>query len=56
MATKIAAAHNRIFKNMFVCKACGQKMRSESVRVIAKKIICRRCGKKTFRPIKSKKK
>ncbi len=50
MATK------RLFKNVFVCKACGQKMRSEPVRVISKKIICRKCGKKSFRPIKSKKK
>lgn len=53
---KIIASHNRIFKNVFVCKACGQKMRTDSVRVIAKKVACRRCGKKIFRPIKSKKK
>lgn len=56
MATKIAAAQNRLFKNVFVCKACGQKMKSDALKVIAKKISCRRCGKHNFRPIKSKKK
>ena len=56
MATKIAAAHGRLFKNVFVCKNCGQKIRTEALRVIAKTVKCRRCQKKSFRPIKSKKK
>jgi len=56
MGTKIPAAQARLYKNVFVCKSCGQKMRTDSLRVIAKKIKCRRCGKKDFRPIKSKKK
>jgi hypothetical protein len=56
MATKIAVAHTRLFRNIFVCKNCGQKIRTEPLRVINKTIKCRRCQKKSFRPIKSKKK
>ena len=56
MATKIAAAHTRLFKYMFVCKGCGQKTRTEALKVIEKKVRCRRCGKKNFRAAKSKKK
>ncbi|NCN98807.1 hypothetical protein GW923_01335 [Candidatus Pacearchaeota archaeon] len=56
MATKIPTAQNRMFKNVFVCKNCGQKIRTDSVRVIAQKVKCRRCDKKVFRPKKTKKK
>lgn len=56
MATKLPAAHTRMFKNIFVCKDCSQKMRTEAIRIIEKKVSCRKCGGKNFRPIKSKKK
>ena len=56
MATKIPAAQARLFKNIFVCKKCGQKVRADSVKIIDKKIKCRRCDSKAFRPMKSKKK
>ena len=56
MATTLAAAKNRLFRNVFVCKNCGQKMKANSLKVIARKIKCRRCRKHNFRPIKSKKK
>ncbi len=56
MATSIPAAKNRLFKNIFICKSCGQKMRTDSIRVIEKTVRCRRCGKKSFRAAKSKKK
>ncbi|NCO11026.1 hypothetical protein GW924_00260 [Candidatus Pacearchaeota archaeon] len=56
MGTKIPAAQTRMFKNVFVCKDCGQKMKTDSVRVIAGKVRCRRCGKNAFRPKKAKKK
>lgn len=56
MATKIPAAHARLFKNIFVCKNCGQKMRTTSLKIIAKSVKCRRCEKRNFRPIKTKKK
>lgn len=53
---KIIASHNRLFKNVFVCKSCGQKMRTSPLKVIAKSVKCRRCNKHNFRVIKSKKK
>ena len=56
MATKIPAAQARLFKNVFVCKSCGQKMKADPLKIINKNIKCRRCQKKNFRPIKSKKK
>lgn len=56
MGTKIPAAQTRMFKNIFVCKACGQKMRTDSIKVISKTITCRRCGKHNFRPMRAKKK
>lgn len=56
MATKIPAAQKRLFKNVFVCKNCGQKMKTDPMKVIAKTVKCRKCSKHNFRPIKSKKK
>lgn len=56
MTTKIPAAHNRLYKNIFVCKSCGQKIKTDALKVIAKTVKCRRCQKHNFRPIKSKKK
>lgn len=53
---KIVASHNRLFKNVFVCKNCGQKMKTDALKVISKTISCRRCGKHSFRAVKSKKK
>jgi hypothetical protein len=53
---KIIASQNRLFKNVFVCKGCGQKMKTSSLKVIAKTVKCRRCNKHNFRAIKSKKK
>ncbi|MEK6915699.1 MAG: hypothetical protein AABW89_04130 [Nanoarchaeota archaeon] len=55
MATKLPAAQMRLFRNMFVCKNCGQKMRSESLKVISKKIRCRKCGRHSFRTLRMKK-
>ena len=56
MATKIPATHARLFKNVFVCKDCGQKMRAEPLKIINKQVKCRRCGKYVFRAVKTKKK
>lgn len=55
MGTKLPAAMTRLYRNMFVCKNCGQKMRSESLKVISKTITCRRCGKHNFRTVSIKK-
>jgi ribosomal protein L40E len=55
MGTKLPAAQKRLFRNVFVCKNCGQKKRTDSLKVISKAVICRRCGKKSFRPVSMKK-
>jgi DNA-directed RNA polymerase subunit RPC12/RpoP len=54
MATKIQAAQERLFHNVFVCKDCGKKVRSDPVRILAGKVRCPRCGKRAFRTIRKK--
>ena len=51
---KIPEATNRLFKNIFVCKSCSAKIRSEQLKILAGKVKCRKCGRKSFRPIKKK--
>ena len=54
MATKIPAAQQRLFKNVFVCKNCGSKIRADPRKIIEGEIKCRRCKKRAFRAIKKK--
>ncbi len=54
MATKIIEAQNRLFKNIFVCKNCKAKIRSDSQRILKGKVKCRKCKCTRFRPIKKK--
>lgn len=54
MATKIPAAQKRLFKNLFFCKNCKQKIRVDPSKILAGKIKCRRCNSKEFRPAKKK--
>ena len=51
---KIAATQARLFKNIFVCKDCKSKIRSDSLRVISGKAKCRKCGSHALRPIRRK--
>jgi len=51
---KIPEAQNRLFKNIFVCKNCKTKIRSDIQKILKGKVQCRKCGKKAFRPIKKK--
>jgi predicted Zn finger-like uncharacterized protein len=51
---KIPEATNRLFKNIFVCKNCKSKIRSEPLKILGGKVKCRKCGKKEFRPLKRK--
>ena len=51
---KIPEAANRLFKNIFVCKNCQSKIRSESQKILKGKVKCRKCKKKSFRPLKKK--
>ena len=54
MAAKIPEAQNRLFENVFVCKKCQSKIRTEPLKVLTGKVKCRKCGGKAFRPLKKK--
>ena len=51
---KIPEAQNRLFKNVFVCKKCHTKIRSDPQKILKGKVKCRKCGKKAFRPFRKK--
>ncbi len=51
---KIPEATNRLFKNIFVCKECHSKVRSDPQRILKGKVKCRKCDRKKFRPLKKK--
>jgi hypothetical protein len=54
MATKLPAAQNRLFRNVFICKKCSQKMKIEPLKVLSGKVSCRKCKGKDFRTIRKK--
>jgi len=54
MATKIPAAQARMFKNAFVCKNCGSRVRADARKIIEGKVKCRKCNKRAFRTIRKK--
>ena len=54
MAAKIPVAQKRMFQNVFICKKCGKKIRSQPVRIIAGKVKCGKCNSRVFRAIKKK--
>ena len=54
MATKIPAAQKRMFQDVFVCKDCSRKIRTQAFRVISRKVSCRKCGGHSFRQIRRK--
>ncbi|MBS3108680.1 hypothetical protein J4409_02310 [Candidatus Woesearchaeota archaeon] len=51
---KFPEAVARLHHNVFVCKKCKAKMRTQMARILQKSVACRKCGSKVFRPIKSK--
>ncbi|MEK6906866.1 MAG: hypothetical protein AABW81_04570 [Nanoarchaeota archaeon] len=51
---KIQEAHNRLFKNVFVCKRCHAKMRVDAQKIIKGKVKCRKCKRSAFRPLRKK--
>ncbi len=54
MATKIPAAQKRMFGDVYVCKKCSKKIRSQATRVVAGKVKCPRCGSRAFRQVRKK--
>lgn len=51
---KIQEAQDRLFKNVFICKKCGTKMRTEPQKILKGKVKCRKCKSREFRPLKKK--
>jgi len=54
MATKIPAAQNRLFKNVFICKNCNHKVRIEPLKILSGKVKCPKCKGRDFRTIRKK--
>jgi len=51
---KIPEAQNRLFKNVFVCRNCQTKARSDPQKILKGKVRCRKCKKRRFRPVRKK--
>lgn len=51
---KIIEATNRMYRNVFVCKACHAKMRANPQKILKGNVKCRKCGKRAFRPLNKK--
>lgn len=51
---KIPEAQKRMFLNVFVCKNCHTKVRSDPRKIIEGKVKCRKCQKRAFRTVKKK--
>ena len=54
MATKIPAAMDRLFKNIFICKNCSARIRADPKKIAEKSVRCRRCKKSVFRTTRKK--
>lgn len=54
MATKIPVAQTRMFNNVFICRNCNKRIRTQAVRVLSGKLKCVRCNGRAFRPVKKK--
>jgi len=54
MATKIPVAQKRMFQNVFVCRKCKKKIRTQPVKISAGKVKCPRCDRRVFRAIRKK--
>ncbi len=46
----------RLFKNVFVCKICGHKIKADPLKVSKGLIKCRNCKRKVLKPKRMKKK
>ncbi|MBU2616209.1 MAG: hypothetical protein KKB79_00975 [Nanoarchaeota archaeon] len=51
---KIPEAQARMFKDVFVCKNCQTKIKSNSQKILKGKVRCRKCLKQAFRPLRKK--
>ncbi|MBU0953544.1 MAG: 50S ribosomal protein L40e [Nanoarchaeota archaeon] len=53
---KFPDAEQRLFQRVFVCRACGAKLRADPPKVKSGKVKCRKCHKRELRPIHKDKK
>jgi|TARA_B100001964_G_C14250886_1_gene609890 formylmethanofuran dehydrogenase subunit E len=51
---KFPESHARKFLNVFVCKKCSTKIRSQNMKIIQGRVKCRRCQGKKFRAVRKK--
>jgi ribosomal protein L40E len=51
---KIIEAQNRMFKNVFVCKRCSSKIKSNPTKILEGRVKCRKCKSSSFRPLRRK--
>ena len=51
---KFPEAQLRLFKNIFICKRCKSKIRTQSLKVLEKKVTCRKCKYHELRPLRKK--
>jgi len=54
MAAKIPEAQKRLFKNVYVCKKCQNKIKTSPLKVLEGKAKCRKCTSRELRPLKKK--
>lgn len=50
------ATVKRVYERVFVCMKCNAKIKSDVLRVKAKKVKCRKCKSKELRPKKKDRK
>ena len=50
MATPNPVTQKRLYRNVFICRRCNAKNRSEASKVKEKTVACRKCGYKGLRP------
>ncbi len=51
---KFPEAQERLYKDIFVCRKCKSKQRTQPQKVLQKKVSCRKCGCKALRPVRKK--
>ncbi len=54
MGTKIPVAQARLFANVFICKKCGHRQRTQATRVLSGKVKCRKCKSRALRAVRKK--
>jgi len=51
---KFPEAHARLHKDMFVCRKCKSKIRTNNMKVLQGKVSCRKCSSKALRVVRKK--